>query len=135
VTPPIWLDAAGRRRPVLAAAWQPAVSAAITESRTLLGGVTVAAGDVDGVAGAEIITGAGPGGGPHVKVFQANGAPLGGGFFAYAPFFRGGVRVATCDFDGDLRDDVLVGPGPGGGAHVRGFNETGVPTALSFFAY
>ena len=73
---------------VLAVAWQPAVSAAITQSQAILGGVTVAGGNVDGVAGTEIITGAGPGGGPHVKVFRSNGAPLGGGFFAYPPPLR-----------------------------------------------
>ena len=50
------------------------------------GGANVAAGDVDGVSsGNEIVTGAGAGGGPHVRVFTSDMNPIGGGFYAYAP--------------------------------------------------
>jgi hypothetical protein len=55
--------------------------------------VRVAAGDVNGDGRADIITGAGPGGGPHVRVFD--GATLAelDSFFAYNPLFGGGVFV------------------------------------------
>src|SRR5439155_27309125 len=73
------------------------------------GGVTVAAGDLDGDGVAEVVVGAGPGGGPHVRTFKiADGqaiplaGPL-GSFFAFEPTFSGGVNVAVGDFNGDGR--------------------------------
>jgi lysophospholipase L1-like esterase len=129
---------------VLATAWRPEVSAAITESRALLGGVRVAGGNIDGIPGLEIITGPGPGGGPHVKAFKldAVGTVVAqvASFFAYAPNFLGGIQVASgCDFDGDGRDEIVTGAGPGGEPHVRVFrlNASGNPVAelAGFFAY
>src|SRR5205814_6137072 len=56
------------------------------------GGATVAAADLDGDGRAEIVTGAGPGGGPHVRSFRPDGtAAL--GFFAFDPSFLGGGFV------------------------------------------
>lgn len=97
------------------------------------GGVYVATGNVDGIPGDEVITGAGAGGGPHVRVFKGDGTPL-SGFMAYNPAFPGGVRVATADVDGDGRDEIITGAGPGGGPHVRIFDFTGRALG-SFFAY
>src|SRR5262245_20590671 len=58
------------------------------------GGVSVACGDVNGDGRADVITGAGAGGGPHVKEFSgASGAEL-RSFYAFAPTFAGGVFVA-----------------------------------------
>jgi hypothetical protein len=71
------------------------------------GGVSVAAGDMGGSdATAEVVTGAGPGGGPHVKILEANGTTMSGlastnGFFAYAPGDTVGINVAAhCDKSG-----------------------------------
>lgn len=57
------------------------------------GGVRVAAGDVNGDNLADIITGAGPGAGPHVKVFRATDLLVLHNFFAYEANFQGGVFV------------------------------------------
>jgi len=87
------------------------------------GGVFVAAGDVNGDGFADIVTGAGPGGTPHVRVFDGvTGAQMSGAigsFLAYPSNFAGGVRVAAGDLNGDGRAEVITGAGPGGGPHVR----------------
>jgi hypothetical protein len=96
------------------------------------GGVSVAAADLDNDGTDEIITGAGPGGGPHVRVFRID--PNTGtitptaSFFPYAPAFGGGVDVAG-------GSEIVTGAGPGGGPHVRNFDGTGTPGLASFFAY
>jgi len=97
------------------------------------GGVNVAVGDIDGDGRNEIITGAGIGGGPHVRIFNEQGE-LKGQFFAYDPKFRGGVNVAVGDIDGDGRNEIITGAGTGGGPHVRIFNEGGQLQG-QFFAY
>jgi hypothetical protein len=101
------------------------------------GGVYVAAGNVDSAPGDEIVTGTGPGGGPHVKVFSGlAGSTLGGGFMAYDPGFTGGVTVAVGNIDGSGLSEIITGPGPGGGPHVRVFSgAAGVPQGGGFFAY
>ena len=102
-------------------------------SSAFQGGVNIASGDIDGDGVDEIITGAGPGGGPHVRIFSANGS-VKGQFFAYAPGFKGGVNVAVGDIDGDGVDEIITGAGHGGGPHVRIFNADGHVEG-QFFAY
>jgi hypothetical protein len=89
------------------------------------GGVHVTMGDVNGDGVDEIITGAGKSGGPHIRIFNKNGVLINPGFFAYNQLFRGGVYVASGDVDGDGRDEIITGAGPGGGPHVRVYNESG----------
>ncbi len=93
----------------------------------------VAAGDVDGDGQDEIITGAGPGGGPHVRIFEKDGTPI-GGFYAYDPSFPGGVHVAAGDIDNDGTDEIITGAGRGGGPHIRAFKLDGTQVS-SFFPY
>jgi hypothetical protein len=58
-----------------------------------------------------------------------------GGFFAYAPTFTGGVRVASTDFNMDGRADLVTAAGPTGGPHVRILSGVGFTELRSFFAY
>jgi hypothetical protein len=102
------------------------------------GGLTVAAGDVnlDGIA--DVIAGAGPGGGPAVAVIDGKTGTTLATFFAFDAGFGGGVRVAAGDVDGDGRADVVVAAGHGGGPHVKAFGIVAgsAPRELfSFFAY
>ena len=86
---------------------------------TFRGGVLVAAGDVDGDRKADVITGTGVGGGPRVVSFAGSDNHVIQNFFAYEDTFRGGVLVSAGDVDGDGRDDIITGTGPGGGPVVR----------------
>ena len=82
------------------------------------GGVHVATGDVDGDGRADIITGAGAGGEPRVRVFSGVDGAMLSDFLAFDPGFAGGVHVATGDVDGDGRADIITVGGPGGGPHA-----------------
>ena len=99
------------------------------------GGVFVAVGDVNGDGYADVITGAGDSGSPHVKVFSGADLSVLYSFFAYAPQFTGGVRVAAGDVDDDGRADIVTGPGPGAAPLIKVFSGSGLVTLASFFAY
>lgn len=85
------------------------------------GDVDVDLGDVNGDTRDDIVLGAGPGGGPHVRVFEGHTRRELMSFFAYHPHFTGGVSVAVADLTGDEFAEVITGAGPGGGPHVRAF--------------
>jgi PAP2 superfamily/FG-GAP-like repeat len=99
------------------------------------GGVFVAAGDINGDGYADIVTGADASGGSHVKVFSGKDGSVLRSFFAYSAGFTGGVRVAAGDVNGDGRDDIITGAGPGGGPHVEVFSGVDGSLYRSFFAY
>jgi hypothetical protein len=97
------------------------------------GGVWVAAADLDGNGKAEIVTGAGQGLSPEVRVYNERGG-LVRSWLAYASGFKGGVRVAAADLDGDRKAEVATGAGPGGGPHVRVFSAVGRAIGKGFMA-
>lgn len=102
----------------------PAVADFFAYEPTFRNGVRVAAGNLDGddtgsgTGTYEIVTGAGPGGGPAVKVFDVNGI-FGGNptpiakqaYFAFDSSLRGGVNVAVGEFRGDGKADIVAGSG------------------------
>ena len=103
------------------------------------GGVRVATGDVNGDRVADIITVAGPTGGPHVKVFDGRTFQEIFSFYAFEPAFTGGLTVTAGDVNGDGRADVIVGADQGGGPRVSVFSLPLGASALTriadFYAY
>lgn len=88
------------------------------------GGVRLAMGDVDGDGEMEIVTGAGPGGGPQVRIFDLNGN-VEGQFFAFDEGERFGIFVSVGDINADGIDEILVTSDEGGTGQVRMFNRHG----------
>jgi uncharacterized repeat protein (TIGR01451 family) len=97
------------------------------------GGVRVAVGDVNGDGFDDIITGAGPGGGPHVKVISGRDNTVLQSFFAYDASFLGGVYVAAGDVTGNGRAAIITGSGQS--SHVKVFDGDNLRVLASFFAY
>jgi hypothetical protein len=109
------------------------VTSLMAYSEQFSGGVDAAGGDIDGDGVDEIITGAGPGGGPHVRVLGPDGHEF-TGFMAYSSAFHGGVHVSSADPDNDGLAEVITGAGPGGAPHVRLLHASG-SEILGYMAY
>ncbi|HYV40111.1 MAG TPA: VCBS repeat-containing protein, partial [Gemmataceae bacterium] len=89
------------------------------------GGISVAAGDVNGDGVPDIIVGAQSGQG-HVKAFSGKDGSLLASFLAYEQGFTGGVNVAVGDFNKDGRFEIRTAPGKGRRVEVRAFDVLGV---------
>jgi FG-GAP repeat len=93
---------------------------------TFTGGVDVGtdwkASDVTGDGYHDLVVGAGPGGGPHVKVFDGKTGGLVSSFFAFDSTVTNGVRVGTAFVSDDKYADVVVGTGPGTTAQIKVFD-------------
>lgn len=101
---------------------------------TFLGGVEVAAGDVNGDSKDDIIVAA-ESGPPHVMVFDSATGKVLHSFYAYDQKFTGGITVGAVDVDGDGKDDIITGPGAGAPPHIKVFRGTDGTLIRSFLAY
>jgi uncharacterized protein (TIGR03118 family) len=99
------------------------------------GGVRVAAGDINFDGLADVITGAGVGGGPHVKAFDAVSQALLKNFIAFSSVFRGGIFVAAGDVNDDGSAEIVVGAGNGMNPKVAIYNPVLNAIQQNFSAY
>jgi hypothetical protein len=80
-------------------------------------------------------TGAGPGAGPQVRVYESTTGSERFSFFPYESTFTGGVRVATGDLNQDGVDDIVTSPAVGGSARISVFDGASGVLILNFFAF
>lgn len=97
-------------------------------------GIYVSAGDVNEDGRADIVAGAGAGGGPNVTVFDGGSGAMLANFNAFESSSSSGVRVAAVNAFGKGRDVIYAVPGVGGTPSVRNFTLTG-DQIDQFFAF
>src|SRR5262249_24960317 len=98
--------------------------------RSFLGGVRVAAGDVDGDGYADIIAGSGFGATPHIKVFSGQTNALIRSFLAYDAAFQRRVFVAVANLNNDRFAEIVTSAGTNG--HVKAFEGSTLALMSSF---
>jgi hypothetical protein len=99
------------------------------------GTISVTSGDFNNDGIADIIAGAGVGGGPAIAVINSQTGEVIESFFAFDPAFTGGVNVAVYDVNNDGILDIIAAAGAGGGPEVRIFNGDGLTILRAFYAY
>jgi hypothetical protein len=98
------------------------------------GGYSLAVGDVTGDGASEIVIGAGRGSQPLVSVYSLARKRI-KSWQPYERSFRGGVRLAVGDVNGDGKNEVVVGPGPGKKPQIKIFDKAGTLLFKQFTAY
>jgi len=99
------------------------------------GGVSVANIDFNGDGVLDLVTGAGPGGAPHVKVFDGASGNIISQWYAYPISFTGGVFVAAGDIGNDGNIEVVTGAGTGGAPVVAVWDPYTGALLAQFMAY
>src|SRR5205085_3389379 len=77
----------------------------------------------------------GPSGGPDIRVWDGVTGALVQEFYAYSPFFTGGVYVAAGDFTRMGKAYIVTTPDTGGGPDVRVFAPMTSGLVSEYMAY
>ena len=127
-----------RARPLgvrgLTAAGDPTATDFLAYAPSFTGGVFVGLGTLGSPDNPLIVTGSGPGIPAEVRAFHVDGTSAGASFHPYGTGFRGGVRVALCDIDGDGISEIITVPGPGYRPEVAVWR-LGAQTATRLFRF
>ena len=99
------------------------------------GGVSVASVDFNSDGILDLVTGAGPSGAPHVKVFDGASGNIISQWYAYPVSFTGGVFVAAGDIGNDGNIEVVTGAGTGGAPVVAVWDPYTGALLSQFMAY
>lgn len=85
------------------------------------GGVTVAAGNIDGTGQDELIAGIAADGPPRIRAFR-NDRAIAADFMAFPTTSQGGVFITVGNVRDTAAEEIIVGPGAGRGPQVRIFS-------------
>jgi fimbrial isopeptide formation D2 family protein/uncharacterized repeat protein (TIGR01451 family) len=100
---------------------------------TSTGGLRTAVGDITGDSVQDVAVATGPGSDSTVRIYDGNTGQLQSQFLAFEPAWRGGVFLATGDFNNDGREDIVVSRDAGGTAQVRIFSGADTNVILADF--
>ncbi|MEK7648859.1 MAG: putative glycoside hydrolase [Patescibacteria group bacterium] len=103
--------------------------------KKFFGSLRLAIGDLNNDSSKELVVSTGAGTSPVVRIFDAHGRLLSGGFYAYQPTFTGGVSVAVAHFDSSGYGTIVTSPGKGGSPLVRVFDGKAHPLNPGFMAF